>query len=349
MTERRSSCASAHVAFASLSYTADNVFTETDESHVINALVDEVNSELETYCDNNNKAHFIDLRQCLSEEGSGIARSNLALDGLHYSKVGLMKVAFSVVEHVEALKSAVIQTPQTSVLCSNVSTDDENWPTLPAPQIQSRVHPASFPGQQFINVYVGCRKQSATEKAVQSVKSSNRNSKLSRVKRCKQYVHSNATANSNNHCTKSKLSVQSHSKKPCRRACKVNNNELVLGNKFTPLYCDEITDCDDSKHDAHEHDELQCQSKVRCSVALRKFSRKYWTNVPYTNTRHVKKLRRRSTLITQYFQMLTAFRASVHPNTASRASRRRVKLIADTLVKNFDAQFLYSIFSRISG
>jgi len=159
-----SSCASAHVAFASLSYTADNVFTETDESHVINALVDEVNSELQTYCDNNNKAHFIDLRQCLSEEGSGIARSNLAHDGLHYSKVGLMKVAFSVAEHVEALKSAVIKTPQTSVLCNDVSRDDENWPRLPAPERQSRVHPTSFPGQQFINVYVGSRKQSALKK-----------------------------------------------------------------------------------------------------------------------------------------------------------------------------------------
>ena len=176
-----SSCAYAHVAFASLSYTADNVFTETDESHVINALVDDVNSELQTYCDNNNKAHFIDLRECQSEEGSGIARSTLALGGLHCSKVGLTKVAFSVVEHVEALKSAVIQTSQTSVLCSNVSTDDENWPSLPAPERQSRVHPASFPGQQFVSVYVGRRKQTATEKPVQNVKSSNRNSKLSRV------------------------------------------------------------------------------------------------------------------------------------------------------------------------
>jgi len=137
-------CASAHVAFASLSYTADNVFTETEESHVINALVDEVNSELQTYCDNINKAHFIDLMECLSEDGSGIALSNFALDGLHYSKIGLMEVAFSVVEHVQALKSAVTQTPQTSVLCSNVSTDDENWPRLPAPERQSRVTSCQF-------------------------------------------------------------------------------------------------------------------------------------------------------------------------------------------------------------
>ena len=287
----RSLCASAHVAFASLSYIADNIFTETDESHVINALVDEVNCELERYCDSNDKAHFIDLRECLSEDGSGITRSNLALDGLHYSNAGLMKVAFSLVERVEAVKSAIIQAPETSVLCSNISTHDENWPGLPAPERQARIHPASFPGQQFVNVYVGFRKEIASEKPVQSVQSSNRNSKLLRVKRCKQFVHSNATRNSYYHCAKSKLSVHSHSKKPYDKACKVNNNELVLRNKFTPLYCDEITDCDDCKHDADQYDELQCRSKVCCSVALRnktKLSRKYCTSVPYRNTSHVK-------------------------------------------------------------
>ena len=186
-------------------------------------------------------------------------------------------------------------------------------------------------------MYVGCRKQTATEKPVQNVKSWNTTSKLSRVKRCKQCVHSNATANCYNHRTKSKLS-----------ACKVNNNELVLGKKFTPLYCDEITDGDDSKHDAHKHDKLQCQSKVRCSVAFRnktKFSRKYWTNIPYTNTRHIKT---KKTINTDNpcFQIHTAFRVSVHSNTASHASRRRVKLIADTLVKNFHAVFVFNILPR---
>jgi len=59
----RNSCTAAHVAFASVSYIADNQFSNIDQSRVIKPLAQELNIQLEIYCEQDDKAHFIDLRK----------------------------------------------------------------------------------------------------------------------------------------------------------------------------------------------------------------------------------------------------------------------------------------------
>ena len=49
----RNSCTAAHVAFASVSYIARDEFTNIDQSGVINPLVEELNAQLESYCQQN--------------------------------------------------------------------------------------------------------------------------------------------------------------------------------------------------------------------------------------------------------------------------------------------------------
>ena len=81
---------SAHVAFTSISYIADNKFDAVDLSNEINPLVDALNTALDTYCTANEYTHFIELRSILSRDGSSpIDRCNLCFDGLHYSTVEL--------------------------------------------------------------------------------------------------------------------------------------------------------------------------------------------------------------------------------------------------------------------
>jgi len=163
------------------------------------------------------------------------------------------------------------------------------------PDSRARVHPASYPGQQFVTVYVSSHKQTATtvtEQAVHSATSLNKISKLAHVKACKQYVRSNVRANSSNDSSKSKLSVRTISKKVRQKDCNLNSNVVVLQNKFSPLYSDHFNECDDSKHDANEHDEPQCRRKVHFGHILTKktqCSRTYRTNVPYKNARHAVK------------------------------------------------------------
>ena len=79
---------SAHVAFTSISYIADNKFDAVDLSNEINPLVDALNTALDTYCIANEYTYFIELRSILSRDGtSPIHRCNLCFDGLHYSTV----------------------------------------------------------------------------------------------------------------------------------------------------------------------------------------------------------------------------------------------------------------------
>ena len=79
---------SAHVAFTSISYIADNKFDAVYLSNEINPLVDALNTALETYCTANEYTYFIELRSILSRDGSSpIDRCNLCFDGLHYSTV----------------------------------------------------------------------------------------------------------------------------------------------------------------------------------------------------------------------------------------------------------------------
>ena len=59
----RNSCTCAHVAFASVSYIADDQFSYIDQSGLINPMVEELNAQLQTYCEQNDRAHFIDLRK----------------------------------------------------------------------------------------------------------------------------------------------------------------------------------------------------------------------------------------------------------------------------------------------
>ena len=84
-------CKTAHLAFASLSYVAENNYTGADNSVEMNTIIDELNCELQSYCEEHDKAYFVDLRACLCDAQSQnvIARRNLAVDGLHYSRYGI--------------------------------------------------------------------------------------------------------------------------------------------------------------------------------------------------------------------------------------------------------------------
>jgi len=71
-------CKTAHLAFASLSYVADNKYSKTDDSAEMNLLIGELNSQLKSYCEEHDRTHFVDLRSCLSDGDlvSPIARRN---------------------------------------------------------------------------------------------------------------------------------------------------------------------------------------------------------------------------------------------------------------------------------
>ena len=87
----------------SISYIVENRLSKIDKSHVINPLVRDLNSQLKTYCEQNDKAYFIDLRNSLSEHQPYITRSNLAQDGLQYSNIGLLTVVHILIAQVKEL------------------------------------------------------------------------------------------------------------------------------------------------------------------------------------------------------------------------------------------------------
>lgn len=63
-----SHCKAAHLAFASVSYVADdNKFSKTDDSEKMNVLIDDLNCQLKSYCEEHDRTHFFDLRARLSD------------------------------------------------------------------------------------------------------------------------------------------------------------------------------------------------------------------------------------------------------------------------------------------
>ena len=149
-------CPTAHVAFMDVSYVAKNEFTGIDTSGMTNSLIDELNASLEDMCNQNDRTHFIDLSDTLrSNDGHSIDRRYLAYDGLHYSRRGTDVVANALIHEVEALKCSIV-TNARSVQTVNPGIENV-WPDLPSPAVKSRIHPASFPGQQYVDVKVKSR------------------------------------------------------------------------------------------------------------------------------------------------------------------------------------------------
>ena len=148
-------CPTADLAFVSISYISANEFSGVDQSDEINPLVNDLNNALFTYCKQNDRVHFFDLTKDLEGDGSQyIQRSYLATDGLHYSKHGLTKVANSLIKKIEALKHDTIKKSNDSSSSEYTLLIDSNWPELPQPAVKSRVHPANYPGQQYVSVRI---------------------------------------------------------------------------------------------------------------------------------------------------------------------------------------------------
>ena len=152
-------CPVAHVAFVDVSLVAENTTTGVNFSRDINPKIRELNDSLHTFCEQNDRAHFIDLKPYLcSNNSENIDRDNLCADGLHYSSKGNTKVARALIIEVEALKQAIINDcNRETKFCLSMSNHagsnlDILWPPLPEPALTSRIHPASFPGQQYIDV-----------------------------------------------------------------------------------------------------------------------------------------------------------------------------------------------------
>ena len=50
-----------------MSYVADNKFSKTDDCDDMNVLIADLNSELKSICEEHDREHFFDLRDCLSD------------------------------------------------------------------------------------------------------------------------------------------------------------------------------------------------------------------------------------------------------------------------------------------
>jgi len=46
---------------------ADNKFSKTDDCDDMNVLIADLNSELKSICEEHDREHFFDLRDCLSD------------------------------------------------------------------------------------------------------------------------------------------------------------------------------------------------------------------------------------------------------------------------------------------
>ena len=135
------------VAFTSISFIAENNFNDIDMSVDINPLISELNEALESYCLLKESTEFIDLRPYLSVNGdtSNIERTNLARDGLHYSKRGTKMVAKALINETDKLMASKLDTQKEQ----DFKVDD-TWPDLPNPTVKARIRPAQYPGQQFL-------------------------------------------------------------------------------------------------------------------------------------------------------------------------------------------------------
>jgi len=277
-----SHCKTAHLAFASVSYVADNTYSKTDDSAEMNVLIADLNSQLKSYCEEHDRAHFIDLRACLSDGDlvSSTARRNLALDGLHLSRSGIKHVACALVTKVRALKSTVVNVTEVPVSSGFVFNDDA-FPKLPAPEIRSRIHPASYPGQQYVTVYVANGTGIVNPSCVKPVKHDAGNvcksSFVTRKCAVKQYVHASDKRSS---CSPSQSAKQACSRVVRNKVSDVRNVSFVH-NRFSVL-CTDDYDYDSENEQSDVHSESVVYRSVT-STKKRKCCGKYRTSVPYKN------------------------------------------------------------------
>ena len=163
----RECCPVADVAFMDISLIAENARTNVDFSSNINPKIRELNDALQTFCEENNHAHFINLKPylCSNDPNTEINHGNLSADGLHYSVQGNFRVAGALIKEVESLKQMLINNYNCETkLCSKLAmlnrsgnNFDMVWPALPEPAKKSMIYPATFPGQQYVDVPIDKR------------------------------------------------------------------------------------------------------------------------------------------------------------------------------------------------
>ena len=281
-------CKSAHLAFVSLSHVADNKYTKTDTSAETNLLIDDLNCQLKLYCDERDKMHFIDVRRYLSnrfddDSECRIERRYLALDGLHYSRCGIMQIACALVQELHALKDTVVEMTQEPIISQEyIADDDDAWPELPAPEVKARIHPASYPGQKFVTVNVVSHTCTVTCKTVERVTSNTgtvtRSSVVRQKPTIKQYVDVAVKRHRCNH-------RQTGSDVVRTKENYVRPVSFVDQNKFSVLYSDDL----DDNNDDMDLNRVQCDSRAFWSDARKEKSksRVYCTNVVRRTTQRV--------------------------------------------------------------
>jgi len=161
---------------------------------------------------------------------------------------------------VAELKSAILQLREIEVSSDSFDTESENLPELLSKvAAQPTFEFASFPRKLYAAVVVGGRKQAAVSKfteRAQTTSPSNQTSKRAKPKRIVKNVHLNVRANISKCYQKSKLSLHRKSKtvhmpKPAKNKC-----DIVLSNKFSVLYCDDVNE-DDDHSDDHTRSKVQ--------------------------------------------------------------------------------------------
>ena len=295
-------CSSAHVAFNSVSYIADNKFTNVDESAILNSLIHELNNELQRYCDQNEKAHFIDLSTTLRGHEQYIERRHLARDGLHYSTTGLLKVARLLMATVEQLKRAIRLSRHTTLLSQSINTQTESWPELPKPAVQATFKPVSHRREQCVKMSVSTDTPADTSKVEQIVKTatvSSRTFKRTKQEPSKEHVY--VKPNSSMCCNKSKSSKHNKSQKIRTKQFHVDN-VLLLRNRFSVLQCHDVTDNDDAD-DGDDLDsakkELHRKRKVRNTRTLTNNRNSSCANISCENTAKVRITRNNNRMNTE--------------------------------------------------
>jgi len=77
---------------------------------------------------------------------------------------------------LRALKSTAVNTTELLVSSGDyIVLNDDVWLKLPAPEVRSRIHPASFPGQQYVTMCDANNKCNVNPKLVEPVKQDARN------------------------------------------------------------------------------------------------------------------------------------------------------------------------------
>ena len=237
------------VAFTSISFIVGNNLNDIDTSVDINPLISELNEALESYCLLKESTEFIDLRPYLSTNGdtSNIERTNLARDGLHYSKRGIKMVAKALIYETDRFMAAKLDTQNEQ----DFKVDD-TWPYLPNPSLKSRIHPAQYPGQQFLECKpngkcmfitenkMPVQKQQTVEKPVSFTPKTIRTEKTNKNKHKIRYTQGMETKSYTKSSTECHLVTKPDGHKTCNR---VDQHEfkMPLSNKFQCLKIEEST------------------------------------------------------------------------------------------------------------